>query len=92
MRLSLLVTMAFASGSTATAQLPIQQTQTDDYTRYELQSPETHSFRILYDLSATAAGAPYYFNTIRRGSTPTVHGVTDLMTGHSLEWKLRARW
>ena len=87
-RLPLLVTMAFASGTTATAQEPIRQTQTDDYTRYELQSPETHSFRILYDLSATAAGAPYYFNTIRRGSTPTVHGVTDLMTGHPLEWNL----
>ncbi len=88
MRLPLLVTMALASGTTATAQQPIQQTQTDDYTRYELQSPETNSFRILYDFSATTAGAPYYFNTIRRGSTPTVHSVTDLMTGHLLEWKL----
>jgi len=88
MRLPLLVTMAFASATAATAQQPIQQTQTDDYTRYELQNPETHSFRILYDLSATAAGAPFYFNTIRRGSTPTVHAVTDLMTGSPLEWQL----
>jgi hypothetical protein len=88
MRLPLVVAMALASGTAATAQQPIQQTQTDDYTRYELQGPETHSFRILYDLSATAAGAPYYFNTIRRGSTPTVHAVTDLMTGSPLEWQL----
>lgn len=82
--LGLLVT----AGSTAFSQTPIRQTQTDDYTRYELQAPESQSFRILYDLSATSGGASSYFNTIRRGSTPTVHQVTDLMTGEPLQWKL----
>ena len=84
----LFLTIAFASTTAAIAQQPIRQTQTDDYTRYELQPPETHSFRILYDLSATTPGAESYFNTIRRGSTPTVHDVTDLMTGEPLQWHL----
>ncbi len=42
-----------------------RQTQTDDYTRYELLDPETQSFRIRYDVTATAAGARFYFNSIR---------------------------
>ena len=61
-----------------------RQTQTDDYTRYELLDPETQSFRILYDVTATAAGAKFYFNSIRVGSEPTLHGVYDLMTGAEL--------
>jgi hypothetical protein len=65
-----------------------QQTSADSYTRYELQPPETQSFRIIYDVSATTAGASYYWNGIRRGSVPTVHGVIDLMTGEELEWDL----
>jgi hypothetical protein len=65
-----------------------RQTQTDDYTRYELLQPGSASFRILYDVSATAAGAPFYFNTIRAGAEEEVHGVRDLHTGASLEWRL----
>ena len=65
-----------------------RQTQTDDYTRYELLTPETQSFRIVYDVSATTAGSQYFFNGIRAGSEPTVHGVYDLMTGAALEWNI----
>ena len=32
-----------------------RQTQTDDYTRYELGDPESQSFRIYYDVSATVS-------------------------------------
>jgi len=65
-----------------------RQTQTDDYTRYELLAPGSGSFRIIYDVSATAAGARYYFNGIRAGAEEEVHAVTDLMTGRSLEWRV----
>ena len=65
-----------------------RQTQTDDYTRYELLDPASHSFRIYYDVSATTAGARYYFNTLRAGSEHLVDGVIDLATGRPLEWKI----
>ncbi len=64
------------------------QTWADAYTRYELLAPERERFRILYDVTATTAGARFYFNPIRQGSEPTVHGVTDLASGKALAWNL----
>ncbi len=64
------------------------QTSADAYTRYELLAPASESFRIVYDVTATTAGARHYFNPIRLGSEPTVHGVTDLASGKALAWKL----
>ncbi len=87
-RLSALVLTSSLAVVPLTAQLEFRQTQTDSYTRYELLDPTTQSFRIIYDVSATTAGAPYYFNGIRRGSDPTVHDVYDLMTGVSLPWEI----
>lgn len=69
-------------------QIQAQQTQTDSYTRYELLDPETQSFRIIYDVSATTAGAKYYWNTLRRGSDHTVDKVWDLYSGKELKWKI----
>lgn len=62
------------------------QTEEDDYTRYELLAPETQQFAIVYDVTATTAGARHYFNPIRRGSEATDERVVDLMTGDSLEF------
>lgn len=67
---------------------PARQTSADSYTRYELGDPAQHSFRIVYDVSATAAGSTRYYNPIRPGSEPEVHGVTDRYTGEALPWKL----
>src|SRR5574341_1679058 len=67
---------------------PWRQTQADDYTRYELLDPATRSFRIYYYVTATAPGAPYYFNTIRKGAEETVHGVYDAASGGKLEWEV----
>jgi hypothetical protein len=67
-----------------------RQSQTDDYTRYELQAVASHAFRILYDVSATTPGAPFYFNAVRAGAEEEVHGIVDLMTGRALEWHLVA--
>lgn len=71
--------------------LPAQefrQTQTDSYTRYEMLSPESQSFRIIYDVSATTTGSTRYFNTLRAGSDHIVDAVWDLMTGKELVWKI----
>ena len=65
-----------------------QQTQSDSYTRYELLDPVAHSFRIVYDVSATTEGARYYFNTLRKGSEHMVDDVFDLMTGNKLKWQI----
>jgi len=64
------------------------QTQSDSYTRYELLSPETQSFRIIYDVSATTPGVRYYFNTLRKGSQHIVEAVTDLYSGDALRWRV----
>ncbi len=65
-----------------------RQTQTDSYTRYELLKPESQEFRIIYDVSATTAGATRYFNTLRAGSEHKVDAVWDLMSGKPLLWKI----
>jgi hypothetical protein len=84
---ALVVRVADDAGS-ASQQQGYRQTQTDDYTRYELLEPGSASFRIVYDVSATAAGAGHYFNSIRAGAEEEVHGVTDLHTGRPLEWRV----
>lgn len=85
-RISLLAAIALA-GTPLTAQ-DRPQSQTDDYTRYELQEPGSGAFRIFYDVSATTPGAIYYYNTIRTGAEEEVHDVTDLHTGASLAWEI----
>jgi hypothetical protein len=39
----------------------------DTYTRYELLAPETHQFKIYYEVTETRAGR-YHFNQIRESS------------------------
>jgi hypothetical protein len=70
------------------AQTPQRQTQEDDYTRYELLGPDTAQFRILYEVTATTAGAAYFFNAIRKGSIATDERVADMMTGQPLKWEI----
>ncbi len=64
------------------------QTETDEYTRYELLSPESASFAIRYEVTATTAGAKYYFNPIRKGSVASDESVIDVMTGQPLRFEL----
>lgn len=75
---------ALAWSGIARAQPVTRQTQADDYTRYELFAPGTGKFRILYEVTATTAGATHFFNPIRRGSVASDERVTDLRTGKSL--------
>ena len=60
------------------------QTETDEYTRYELLDPSTASFRIYYEVTATTAGAKFFYNPIRKGSTASEESVLDAMTGTPL--------
>ena len=77
--------IALCNVSSASAQsTPARQTDADAYTRYELLAPGSAKFRIVYDVSATTAGATHYFNPIRAGSIATDEHVTDRATGKPL--------
>ena len=64
------------------------QTETDEYTRYELLAPGSAKFKITYEVTATTAGAKYYYNPIRKGSTATEESVLDVMTGKPLKFEV----
>ena len=65
-----------------------EQTETDEYTRYELLAPETSSFRIYYEVTATTAGAKFFYNPIRKGSTASDESVYDAMLGKPLHFEV----
>src|SRR5215469_17458268 len=64
------------------------QTETDEYTRYELLAPETSSFAIRYEVTASTAGAKYYYNPIRKGSIARDESVVDVATGQPLRFEM----
>jgi len=64
------------------------QTETDEYTKYELLEPDSASFRIRYEVTATTAGAKYYYNPIRKGSVATDESVYDAMSGEALQFEI----
>jgi hypothetical protein len=83
----------------ASAPPATQQTEADEYTRYELLAPETASpatasgtqtpgFKIFYEVTATTQGAKVYFNPIRKGSTASDEAVYDAMTGEALRFEV----
>jgi hypothetical protein len=82
-----LLVLLCAAGS-ARAQAVAQQTETDEYTHYELLSPESASFAIHYEVTATTAGAKYFFNPIRKGSVASGESVMDVMTGQPLRFEV----
>jgi hypothetical protein len=80
-RLALIaIVPAFAVG----AQHAPRSTEADAYTRYELLAPGSAKFRIIYEVTATAPGAKYYFNPIRKGSIATDESVIDRASGTPL--------
>ncbi len=84
----LIATLALFLAAPSWAQTPQRQSQEDDYTRYELLGPDTAQFRILYEVTATTTGAPYFFNANRQGSIATDERVADMMTGQPLKWEI----
>jgi hypothetical protein len=79
--------LLLAGTSVAAQPVPVQ-TDADSYTRYELLAPGTAKFRILYDVTATTAGATSYFNVIRAGSVATDERVIDRTTGEPLTFDI----
>jgi len=75
----------------AVAQVPREadgaQSQQDEYTRYELLAPETASFKIDYEVTATTPGAKLFWNPIRKGSVARDEAVYDSMTGAKLKFE-----
>ena len=60
----------------------------DTYTRYELLAPESHQFKIYYEVTETRGGARYHFNQIREGSEASDESVIDLATGQALKFEV----
>src|SRR5689334_23926664 len=81
--------LALAVTAWGVAQEPAaHQTETDEYTRYELLAPESASFRIRYEVTATTAGAKFYYNPIRKSSVASDEAVYDAKTGEALQFEI----
>ena len=65
-----------------------QYSSADTYTRYELLAPETHQFKIYYEVTETRTGAKFHFNAIREGSEASDESVIDLATGKPLQFEV----
>src|SRR5271155_2689865 len=76
------------SAHAATASSAPKQTETDEYTRYALLAPETASFKIFYEVTATSPGARFFYNPIRKGSVASDEAVFDSMTGDPLHFEV----
>jgi hypothetical protein len=95
-----LACLALGAAATATAGTPSAhrdglyfpsantQTEADEYTRYELLAPETASFKITYEVTATTAGAKYFYNPIRKGSVASDESVLDAHLGTPLHFEV----
>ncbi len=66
----------------------VNQMEADEYTRYELLAPETASFKICYEVTATTAGAHFFYNPIRKGSSASDESVYDAMLGIPLHFEV----
>lgn len=65
-----------------------QYVSSDTYTRYELLAPESHQFKIYYEVTETRPGARFHFNPIREGSEASDESVIDLATGKPLKFEV----
>jgi hypothetical protein len=80
------ITVVVMALATPAAAQGVRQTEQDEYTRYELLAPDTASFKIDYEVTATTAGAKLFWNPIRKGSVASDEAVYDLMTGAPLKF------
>jgi hypothetical protein len=82
--LNALLIILLVAATTAQAQF----VSSDGYTRYELLAPQTHQFRIYYEVTETRPGARFHFNPIREGSIATDESVLDAATGKPLKFEV----
>jgi hypothetical protein len=81
------IAFAFALATLLLAQPP--QTVQDEYAVYDLLTPDTASFRTVYEVSVTTPGATVFADRIGSGLTTTNKaddGVVDVMTGAPLKY------
>src|SRR5262249_23307174 len=62
----------------------------DEYVRYDLLDPATHSFQLTHDLSLVKAGATTYSDRVTVDTQMRDVSVIDVMTGAPLTFKLAA--
>jgi hypothetical protein len=60
----------------------------DEITVYDLLPPDTHQFAIIYDVTQTREGAPFFFNPIRQGAIATKERVVERSTGKELKFEV----
>src|SRR5262249_53862050 len=65
-----------------------QYISSDSYARYELLAPETHQFKIFYEVTETRPGARFHFNPIREGSEASDESIVDAATGKPLKFEV----
>src|SRR4029077_1945334 len=65
-----------------------RQTESDEYTSYELLSPDSASFKIVYEVTATTPAAKFFYNPIRKGSVASDESVFDVMTHAPLKFEV----
>ena len=83
--------LLFAVAASRAQQAPAgaaRQMEADEYTRYELLAPDSASFRISYEVTATTPGAKSFYNPIRKGSAASDEAVFDAMTGEPLHFEV----
>ncbi len=83
---SLIVACVMTASTPRSVEAQARQTESDEYTRYELLEPGSAKFRIIYEVTATTAGATYFFNPIRKGSVASNESVSDRATGKPLQF------
>ena len=72
------------------AALPLaaQFYSSDTYTRYELLAPDSHKFRIIYEVTEITPNAKFHYNIIRPGSEASDEAVFDAATGKPLKFEM----
>ena len=60
----------------------------DEFTLYELLSPDSHQFAITYDVTETREGAELFFNPVRKGSIVSKERVLARATGKDLKFEV----
>lgn len=85
---SFVICGGFVALSCAASQADAQYISSDTYTRYELLPPQTHQFKIYYEVTETRAGARFHFNQIREGSEVSDESVIDAATGAPLRFEV----
>jgi len=85
---SALFSLAIFSFVIASATASGQYISSDAYSRYELLAPDSHQFKIYYEVTETRPGARFHFNPIREGSEASDESVIDLATGKPLKFEV----